>query len=76
MVRHALAMSLLAGCGWTLPAPIPAPDASVADIGSRFGLTDAAHFSRLFKQAYGAGPREYRRRLQVGPTRRQPALSA
>jgi AraC-like DNA-binding protein len=39
-------------------------DASVADIGSRFGLVDAAHFSRLFKRAYGTGPREYRQRLR------------
>lgn len=29
------------------------------------GFSDMAHFSRLFKATYGAGPREYRRRSQA-----------
>jgi AraC-like DNA-binding protein len=33
----------------------------VSAIGARRGLPDAAHFSRLFRAAYGMSPREYRR---------------
>ncbi|GGN94657.1 AraC family transcriptional regulator [Actinoplanes lobatus] len=33
----------------------------VSAIASRWGLPDAAHFSRLFRATYGASPREYRR---------------
>jgi hypothetical protein len=29
-------------------------------IGARWGYPDPAHFSRLFKAAYGVGPRDYR----------------
>jgi AraC-like DNA-binding protein len=32
----------------------------VSAIGTRWGYTDAAHFSRTFKAAYGISPREYR----------------
>jgi AraC-like DNA-binding protein len=32
----------------------------VSAIGARWGLTDAAHFSRVFRAAYGSSPREYR----------------
>ena len=32
----------------------------VAAIGARWGYPDPAHFSRLFKAAYGVGPRDYR----------------
>ena len=32
----------------------------VSAIGARWGLPDAAHFSRLFRAAYGASPRDYR----------------
>jgi AraC-like DNA-binding protein len=32
----------------------------VSSIGARWGLVDAAHFSRLFKAEYGLSPREYR----------------
>ena len=32
----------------------------VASIGARWGDPDPAHFSRLFKAAYGVGPRDYR----------------
>jgi len=34
---------------------------SVSDIAASWGIFDAAHFSRIFKQAYGQSPREYRR---------------
>jgi AraC-like DNA-binding protein len=33
---------------------------SVSSIGAKWGLLDAAHFSRLFKSTYGVSPREYR----------------
>lgn len=33
---------------------------SVSAIGARWGLWDAAHFSRLFKSTFGASPRAYR----------------
>ena len=32
----------------------------MAAIGARWGYPDPAHFSRLFKAAYGVGPRDYR----------------
>jgi len=32
----------------------------VAAVGARWGYPDPAHFSRLFKAAYGVGPRDYR----------------
>jgi AraC-like DNA-binding protein len=36
-------------------------DEPVSTIGTRWGLPDPAHFSRLFKTVYGVSPREYRR---------------
>ncbi|PZG12107.1 helix-turn-helix domain-containing protein [Nonomuraea aridisoli] len=33
----------------------------VSAVGARWGLPDAAHFSRLFRSAYGMPPAEYRR---------------
>ena len=33
---------------------------TVSSVGASWGLTDAAHFSRLFKATYGLSPREYR----------------
>jgi AraC-like DNA-binding protein len=33
---------------------------TVSAVGASWGLTDAAHFSRLFKATYGLSPREYR----------------
>ncbi|MEV8610809.1 helix-turn-helix domain-containing protein [Amycolatopsis sp. NPDC051373] len=32
----------------------------IAAIGRRWGFSDAAHFSRLFRSTYGRSPREYR----------------
>lgn len=34
----------------------------VSAIGARWGFPDGAHFSRVFRAAYGVPPREYRRR--------------
>jgi AraC-like DNA-binding protein len=39
----------------------------VSAIGMRWGLRDAAHFSRLFRAAYGMPPAEYRRRRIHAP---------
>jgi AraC-like DNA-binding protein len=36
-------------------------DRPVSAIAARWGLTNAAHFSRAFRAAYGAAPSEYRR---------------
>jgi AraC-like DNA-binding protein len=33
---------------------------SVSEIGARWGLPDAPHFSRVFKTAYGVAPRQFR----------------
>ncbi|MEQ4716481.1 helix-turn-helix domain-containing protein [Nonomuraea sp. B19D2] len=38
---------------------------SASEIGARWGLPDSAHFSRLFKRAYGMPPAEYRRANMV-----------
>jgi AraC-like DNA-binding protein len=38
----------------------------VSAIGARWGYPDAAHFSRLFKAAYGLGPRDYRHQVGSG----------
>jgi AraC-like DNA-binding protein len=51
-------------------------DEPVSAIGMRWGLTDAAHFSRLFRAAYGVPPAEYRegahgRQAGSRPVRRQ-----
>jgi AraC-like DNA-binding protein len=36
-------------------------DETVTSIGMRWGFTDPAHFSRLFRETYGCTPTEYRR---------------
>jgi AraC-like DNA-binding protein len=33
----------------------------IANVGHRWGFTDPAHFSRLFRSTYGQSPREYRK---------------
>ncbi|RSN16055.1 AraC family transcriptional regulator [Nonomuraea sp. WAC 01424] len=41
--------------------PLAARHLTVSEVGARWGLPDAAHFSRLFKRAYGLPPAEFRR---------------
>ena len=45
---------------------------SVAEIGYRCGFTDAAHFSRVFRERFGLSPRAFRQaeaeRLKASPT--------
>jgi AraC-like DNA-binding protein len=43
-------------------------DRPIGAIGSRWGLPSAAHFSRLFREAYGCSPREFRRGRGRGAT--------
>ena len=52
-------------CGRDLRHPGLA-DRPVAAIGARWGYPDPAHFSRLFKSAYGVGPRDYRYHADAG----------
>jgi AraC-like DNA-binding protein len=40
-------------------------DQAIVTIASRWGLTNGAHFSRLFRAMYGCSPREYRGRTAV-----------
>ncbi len=47
-------------CRNDLQAPAYA-DLSISAIASRWGLPSAPHFSRLFRDAYGCSPREFRR---------------
>lgn len=35
-------------------------DCSIAEIAYTWGFTDPSHFTRIFRQQYGLGPREYR----------------
>jgi AraC-like DNA-binding protein len=51
-------------CGHDLRDPRLA-NRPVAAIGARWGYPDPAHFSRLFKAAYGTGPRDYRYQADV-----------
>jgi AraC-like DNA-binding protein len=46
-------------CRQMLDDPVHA-DRSVSEIGARWGLPDAPHFSRVFKAAYGVSPRQFR----------------
>jgi AraC-like DNA-binding protein len=39
----------------------------VSAVAARWGLTNAAHFSRAFRAAYGASPVEYRRLGAAAP---------
>ncbi|GGA72364.1 AraC family transcriptional regulator [Pseudoclavibacter endophyticus] len=41
-------------------------DASIAAVGQRWGFADAAHFSRVFKAAYGESPKVVRARAFSG----------
>ncbi|MEV6152022.1 helix-turn-helix domain-containing protein [Nonomuraea sp. NPDC052129] len=46
-------------------ADVALRDTSVSVIAARWGLPDSAHFSRLFRHAYGLPPAEYRRTCLV-----------
>lgn len=50
--------------------------ASITDIAFRWGFSDSAHFSRIFKNKFGVSPREYRERqsLSRGTTQLQRRL--
>jgi AraC-like DNA-binding protein len=48
-------------CRRDLEDPLLA-DVPIGAVGARWGLTDPAHFSRLFRTAYGLSPAQYRRR--------------
>ncbi|GAA3711613.1 helix-turn-helix domain-containing protein [Zhihengliuella alba] len=50
----------LENCRRDLADPLQA-DVPVGAIGARWGLIDAAHFSRAFRTAYGASPAAYRK---------------
>ncbi len=39
----------------------------VSSVAARWGMTNAAHFSRAFRRAYGIPPNEYRRMCLVPP---------
>lgn len=41
-------------------------DRPISAVASRWGLPSAPHFSRLFRDAYGCSPREFRRGAPVG----------
>jgi AraC-like DNA-binding protein len=43
-------------------------DHTVTSIGVQWGLVDSAHFSRLFREAYGCTPTEYRRQTLAQST--------
>jgi AraC-like DNA-binding protein len=49
----------LEGCRRDLADP-SRRDETVTSVGARWGLTNPAHLSRLFRDAYGASPTEYR----------------
>ena len=47
-------------CRRDLAAPLSS-NVPIVTIAHRWGFTDAAHFSRLFRSAFGQSPREYRK---------------
>jgi len=63
--------------GRWLAASTPA-EISIAEVAFRVGFKSAAHFSRMFKRAYGQGPREYRiaHQQRRGGTGDRPAANA
>lgn len=54
----------LARCRRDLLDPALAGD-SITAIGTRWGFASLSHFSRVFRDTYGASPREYRRRARA-----------
>jgi transcriptional regulator GlxA family with amidase domain len=51
-------------CRRMLADPLNA-DVSIASVAAGSGFTDAAHFSRIFKAAYGESPTELRQRTRL-----------
>ena len=49
-------------------AEVRLADLPVSSIAARWGLADAARFSRLFKAAYGVSPKEYRGNVHAATT--------
>lgn len=48
-------------------------DSTIAAVAQRWGFTSAAHFSRVFRAAYGMSPREWRDTQDVAPRTSPPA---
>jgi AraC-like DNA-binding protein len=59
-VSSCIRIRRLEHCRRDLRDPILA-DRSVGTVAARWGFTDAAHFSRIFRTAFGEPPRTYRR---------------
>jgi AraC-like DNA-binding protein len=57
--RHYVQAQRLDGCKRDLADPAQAAR-HVSDIAFAWGFNDLAHFSRIFKQRFGASPREWR----------------
>ncbi|WP_371100274.1 helix-turn-helix domain-containing protein [Streptomyces sp. PU_AKi4] len=47
-------------------------NATIAAVAHRWGFTSAAHFSRVFRTAYGMAPREWRAAREPAPQRTSP----
>lgn len=60
----------LTGCGRDLADPALG-EMSIGAVAARWGITDSAKFSRLFRAAYGLSPREYRAGNGRSGTQRQ-----
>ncbi|MDO8421434.1 MAG: acetamidase/formamidase family protein [Parvibaculum sp.] len=61
-------------CRYDLESPIHS-QLSISDICFRWGFNDAAHFSRAFRDQYGASPREYRRSVPTGKETLEPWIT-
>ena len=74
---HYLRLRRLTRCRADLANPLLVHE-SISDICTRWGFTDAAHFSRAFRERYRLSPRAYRRETGVALSKRvwQRAASA
>jgi AraC family transcriptional activator of tynA and feaB len=50
-------------CASDLKAPL-LKSRTIGEIAYQWGFSDVSHFSRAFKQRFGATPREWRKRVQ------------
>jgi AraC family transcriptional regulator, positive regulator of tynA and feaB len=64
-IRRWILSQRLSECGRALKDPT-LQGVSIAEICYRWGFSDTAHFSRAFRRAYGAAPRDYRERYRNG----------